>query len=85
MNHYRALVTIMPKDGVLDIQGKAVEKTLKSHGYDAVGDVRVGKMVRMMIRAQDEAEARRLADAMASDLLVNDLIESFSVTLEPEK
>lgn len=85
MNVYKADVTILPKDGVLDIQGKAVEKTLKSHGYEATGDVRVGKFIRMNVQAQDEAGAGELVKAMAADLLVNDLIEAYTFTLELRK
>lgn len=85
MNVYRADITILPKDGVLDIQGKAVEKTLKSHGYEAAGDVRVGKFIRMNVEAQDEAAARELVRAMAADLLVNDLIEAYTFALELRK
>jgi len=85
MNVYRADITILPKDGVLDIQGKAVEKTLKSHGYEASDDVRVGKFIRLNVTADGEDEARRLVKAMADDLLVNDLIEAYSYSLEPLK
>lgn len=85
MNVYRAEITILPKDGVLDIQGKAVEKTLKSHGYEASGDVRVGKFIRMSVRADDEAGARALVKGMAGDLLVNDLIEAYTFALEQIK
>ena len=82
MNVYRADVTILPKDGVLDIQGKAVEKTLKSHGYEAAGEVRVGKFIRLNVQAPDEASAGELVKSMAADLLVNDLIEAYTFTLE---
>ncbi len=85
MNVYRADITILPKDGVLDIQGKAVEKTLKSHGYTAAGDVRVGKFIRMNVEARDEAAAGELVKATAADLLVNDLIEAYTFTLELRK
>lgn len=85
MNVYRAEITILPKDGVLDIQGKAVEKTLKSHGYEASDDVRVGKFIRMSVRADDEAAAQGLVKRMADDLLVNDLIEAYTFALEQVK
>jgi phosphoribosylformylglycinamidine synthase, purS protein len=83
MKRYQADVTVLPKDGVLDIQGKAVEKTLGAHGYDAVGDVRVGKFIRFRVDAEDDAAAAETVRAVADDLLVNDLVESYSYTLEP--
>ncbi|MDR3321882.1 MAG: phosphoribosylformylglycinamidine synthase subunit PurS [Synergistaceae bacterium] len=82
MKMYRADVTILPKDGVLDIQGKAVEKALSSQGYDAVREVKVGKFIRLAIEAEDDADAGKRVRAMTDDLLVNDLVESYTFTLE---
>ena len=82
MKRFQADVTVLPKDGVLDIQGKAVEKTLVSNGYSEVSDVRVGRFVRLALEAQDEAAARTRVAEVADDLLVNDLIESYTFTLE---
>jgi phosphoribosylformylglycinamidine synthase len=83
MKRFRVDVTVLPKDGVLDIQGKAVERTLKSNGYAAVSDVRVGRFIRFAVEADDEASARVLVDAASDDLLANGLIESYSYKLEP--
>jgi phosphoribosylformylglycinamidine synthase len=82
MNIYRADVTVLPKEGVLDIQGKAVERTLRSHGYEAVSGVRVGRFVRFEVEAGDESAAGDIVRSAADDLLANDLIESYSFTLE---
>ncbi|MDR3255469.1 MAG: phosphoribosylformylglycinamidine synthase subunit PurS [Synergistaceae bacterium] len=82
MKMYRADVTILPKDGVLDIQGKAVEKTLSSQGYDAVKEARVGKFIRLALEAEDNSDAGAKVRAMTEDLLVNDLVESYTFTLE---
>ena len=82
MNTFRADITILPKDGVLDIQGKAVEKTLAAHGYGAVREVRVGKFIRVAVEAADEADAALKVTTIAEDLLVNDLVESYAYALE---
>lgn len=83
MKKFRADVTVLPKDGVLDIQGKAVEKTLVGAGFDTVSDVRVGRFVRFVVEAEDETDAKSRIEAISSDLLVNDLIESYTYTAEP--
>lgn len=83
MKRFSVDVTVLPKDGVLDIQGKAVERTLKRGGYSAVGDVRVGRFIRFVVEAEDEASAGTLVDSVSDDLLSNGLIESYSYTLEP--
>ena len=85
MKMYKADVTILPKDGVLDIQGKAVEKTLFAHGYYSVGEVRVGKLIRVSLEALSEEDAGKKLREIADDLLVNSLIESYTFTLEPRQ
>jgi phosphoribosylformylglycinamidine synthase PurS subunit len=82
MKTYRADITILPKDGVLDIQGKAVEKTLAAHGYDAVLEVKVGKFIRVAVEAADTDDAGQKVRTIADDLLVNDLVESYTFTVE---
>lgn len=83
MKRYMVDVTVLPKDGVLDIQGKAVERTLRQSGYSSVDDVRVGRFIRFAVRAEDEAAAGKTVDAVADDLLANGLIESYTYKLEP--
>jgi phosphoribosylformylglycinamidine synthase PurS subunit len=82
---YRADITILPKDGVLDIQGKAVEKTLAAHGYEAVREARIGKFIRVELEAKDKADADDKVREITEDLLVNDLVESYTFTLEPTR
>ena len=83
MNRYRVDVTVLPKDGVLDTQGKAVERTLRRSGYPSVDDVRVGRFVRFVVRAEGEEAAGSVVDSVDDDLLANGLIESYSYKLEP--
>ncbi len=40
-----ARVLIKPKDGILDPQGKAVERALPTLGVAGVNDVRAGKLI----------------------------------------
>ncbi|MDR1509669.1 MAG: phosphoribosylformylglycinamidine synthase subunit PurS, partial [Synergistaceae bacterium] len=83
MKRYRVDVTVLPKDGVLDIQGKAVERTLRQSGYASVDDVRVGRFIRFVVEADGEEAAGSVVDAVADDLLANGLIESYSYNMEP--
>jgi phosphoribosylformylglycinamidine synthase len=82
MKRYKVDVTVLPKDGVLDIQGKAVERTLRRSGYESVGDVRVGRYIRFAVEAEDETEARTIVDSVSDDLLANGLIESYAYKME---
>jgi phosphoribosylformylglycinamidine synthase PurS subunit len=83
MKRYRVDVTVLPKDGVLDIQGKAVERTLRQSGYASVDDVRVGRFIRFVVESDGEKAAASVVDAVADDLLANGLIESYSYKMEP--
>ncbi|HEY8418555.1 MAG TPA: phosphoribosylaminoimidazolesuccinocarboxamide synthase [Limnochordales bacterium] len=72
-------VRIMPKEGMLDPQGKAVREGLHTLGFGGVGDVRVGKAVRLVVAAPSAAAARDQAEAMARRLLANPIVEDFAV------
>jgi len=50
-------VYITPKQGVLDPQGRAIEQSLKSLGFDNVGQVRMGKYIVLDVAAGSPAEA----------------------------
>jgi phosphoribosylformylglycinamidine synthase PurS subunit len=76
---YRFAVNVTPKPGILDPQGKAVERSLPHLGIAGVSGVRVGRRVEMTVGATDEHAARALVDRLASELLSNPLMEQFAV------
>jgi phosphoribosylformylglycinamidine synthase PurS subunit len=75
----KAVVTVMPKNGVLDPQGKAIGQALHGLGFAGVGEVRAGKVIVLDLAETDPAQARAQAEAMARKLLANPVIESFTV------
>jgi phosphoribosylformylglycinamidine synthase subunit PurS len=76
---FRFAVNVTPKPGILDPQGKAVERSLPHLGIAGVTGVRVGRRVEMTVAAADEAAARAVVDRLASELLSNPLMEQFAV------
>jgi phosphoribosylformylglycinamidine synthase PurS subunit len=76
---YRFAVNVTPKPGILDPQGKAVERSLPHLGIEGVSGVRVGRRVELTAVAADEAEARTVVDRLAAELLSNPLMEQFEV------
>jgi phosphoribosylformylglycinamidine synthase PurS subunit len=66
-------VLIRPKAGILDPQGKAVERALPALGFEGVEHVRVGRMVELETEHPDA-----VAD-LCEKLLANPLIEDFEV------
>src|SRR3954469_330391 len=71
----KAKVLIRPKDGILDPQGKAVERALPALGFEGVSHVRVGRLVEL---ETDDPDA--LAD-LCEKLLANPLIEDYEIEL----
>lgn len=77
--HAEAIIT--PREGVLDTQGKAVEKTLTHLGYKGLEEVRVGRIVTMRIDAENSGAAAEAVKNMCQDLLANDLIETYKISV----
>jgi phosphoribosylformylglycinamidine synthase subunit PurS len=69
----KARVLIRPKEGILDPQGKAVERALPALGFEGIGHVRVGRMVELEID-----EPSRLGE-LCEKLLANPLIEDYEI------
>jgi phosphoribosylformylglycinamidine synthase subunit PurS len=79
MGSYRYAVSVMPKPGILDPQGRAVEQSLPHLGVESVHAVRVGRRVELTVEAADEADARSIAERLAAELFANPLIETWWV------
>jgi len=76
---YRFAVNVTPKPGILDPQGRAVEKSLPHLGIAGVSAVRVGRRVELTVQAADATAARTVVETLASELLSNPLMEQFEV------
>ena len=74
-------VDVMPKQGVLDPQGKAIGHALANLGFAGVGEVRAGKVIELDVAETDPAKAAETAKSMAQKLLANQVIEDYRVTV----
>jgi len=80
---FRFAVSVMPRPGILDPQGRAVENALPQLDAAAVHRVRVGRRVELSVDAGSPDEARAVVERLAADLLANPLVEDWHVeTLE---
>jgi phosphoribosylformylglycinamidine synthase len=77
----RATVLVRPKQGILDPQGDAVQRSLRKLGFD-VSTARVGRVIDIELAADDAAGATAALERMCVDLLANPLIESFEIQIE---
>ena len=69
-------VTVMLKNGVLDPQGEAVKSALGTLGFSGINGVRQGKII--VLDVDDSVDVLHV-NKMCSQLLVNSVIESYSV------
>lgn len=71
-------VKVMPREVILDTQGRAVEQTLKNHQY-SLSQCRVGKFIELDVPATDEGQGREMVKKMAEFVLYNPLIETYEI------
>jgi phosphoribosylformylglycinamidine synthase len=81
MASHRYAVHVMPKPGILDPQGKAVEQSLPHLQVEGVHGVRVGRRVELTVEALSADAARAVVERLARELFANPLIETWA--LEP--
>ena len=81
---WRAQIYIQLKEEVLDTQGKAVEHSLLSLGHSSLRKVKVGRYIQLWIEAPSADRAREEAEKMCADLLVNEIIEGYTLEVEEE-
>jgi phosphoribosylformylglycinamidine synthase subunit PurS len=79
----KARVFVTLKNGVLDPQGKAIGHALNNLGFDAVGEVRQGKVIDIELADKDESRARANLKEMCEKLLANTIIEKYEIELKP--
>ncbi len=75
----KVTITVMPRAETLDPQGHAVAGALSHLGFDTVDDVRIGKHIVLQI---DGPDPKAQAHAMCDKLLVNKLIEDYTVQVD---
>ena len=84
MTTYTIEVRVLPRRGILDPQGAAVQTALHSLGHASVEGVHVGRLITLELRAQSEAAARAAAEAMCAQLLANPVTEDFELEVRRE-
>ena len=72
-------IKIMPRDVILDSQGRAVEQSLTENGFNQLKSCRVGKFIELELNTT-QAEATQIVEKMLSEGgLYNPLIEKFEI------
>ena len=78
----RVHVRIVPRSGLLDPQGQAIEHALSVLGFSGVEDVRVGKAIELSVDAASPEAAEAATRDMCQRLLANPVTEDFLIQVE---
>ena len=71
---FKARVDVRLKKSVLDPQGAAVERALKSHGHAG--------LIELELEGESAGAVETRVSAWADQLLANPILETFTVTVE---
>jgi phosphoribosylformylglycinamidine synthase len=80
--NFRVHVRVMPRAGLLDPQGQAVEQALHTLGFGGATDVRVGRSIAFHLRAASADDAAAKTRQMCEKLLANPVTEDFELRVE---
>jgi phosphoribosylformylglycinamidine synthase PurS subunit len=81
--NFRVHIRVMPRDGLLDPQGQAVEHALTELAFDGVSSVRVGRAIEVAVAADSLGDAETATRRMCERLLANPVTEDFLIEVEP--
>lgn len=71
----KLIIEVMPKQELLDPQGKATARALQRAGFAEFTDVRVGKRFELTVDGEITPEVLERAHKVAAEILSNDVIE----------
>ncbi len=76
---YQVEIRVVPREGILDPQGKAVHGALTGLGFPGIGEVHVGRLIRVEVDAESAEAAEQQAVTMCRQLLANPVTEDYDV------
>lgn len=82
---YKATINVTLKKSVLDPQGQTVLHALSTLGFKEAKDLRVGKFFELTVDEADRTRAEARIREMCDKLLINPVIEEYSLTMREEK
>ena len=80
----RVKIFVSLKRGVLDPQGKAIERSLHSLGYGEARDVRMGKYIELDVDSDSRESVVARIREMCDKLLANPVIEDYRFEIGDE-
>lgn len=74
---FTAKIKVTLRKTILDPQGKTVEHSLHSLGYDKVSNTRIGKYIEMKVNVNSKEEATVIVEESCRKLLSNPVMEDY--------
>ena len=81
MTRFQLEIRVVPRPGLLDPEGKAIQSGLLSLDYNDIEEVRVGKILLMDLNADSPQSALETATSMCQRLLANPVTEDFQIQI----
>lgn len=82
---WRVHIRILPRAGLLDPQGRAIEHALGALNFSGARNVHVGKAISLDVDAESEEDAVRRTREMCDRLLANPVTEDYEIEMEPTR
>ncbi len=80
---FAATVEVSALEGLADPEAATIERALPLLGFDAVGELSVGRIFRFVVEAADASAAEATAEQLAHRLLANPVIQRARVSVTP--
>lgn len=81
--NWRIHIRILPRPGLLDPQGQAIEHALSALRFSEAANVHVGKAISLEVEADSRDAALARAREMCDRLLANPVTEDYQIEAEP--
>lgn len=81
---FRVHVRVMPREGLLDPQGQAVEHALGALGFEEAAAIRIGRAIELDVAADSRDQAETRARLMCEKLLANPVTEDYLIEVEED-
>lgn len=76
---YQFTVEVLPRDVVLDVQGRTIQHSLVESGYVEIKKVKAGKFFVVEVESESAEQAEAKCQQAAQQFLFNPLIETLSL------
>jgi len=79
---YKATVTIKLKKGVLNPEGRTIQRALNFLGFNNVKEVQTYKMIDILMEGESEEKVKEEVEEMCKKLLANPVIHDYEIKVE---